>query len=76
MPAAPVMYYYFIRFIRKTILKHRKDTLSRWSQLHSLAATNPHWARAVGPFSLCVIYKEGLCPSSGGINRLMINYYY
>jgi hypothetical protein len=25
-----------------------------------------------GPFSLCVIHKEGLCPSSGGINRLMM----
>jgi hypothetical protein len=29
--------------------------------------TNPHWARVVGygPFSLCVLHKEGLCPSSG-----------
>jgi hypothetical protein len=28
--------------------------------------TNPHWTRVVGygPFSLCVIHKEGLCPSS------------
>jgi hypothetical protein len=25
-----------------------------------------------GPFSLCVIHKEGLCPSSGNINRLMM----
>jgi hypothetical protein len=27
--------------------------------------TNPHWARVdgYGPFSLCVIHKEGLCPS-------------
>jgi hypothetical protein len=24
-----------------------------------------------GPFSLCVIHKEGLCLSSGGINRLI-----
>jgi hypothetical protein len=24
------------------------------------------------PFSLCVIHKEGLCPSSGDINRLMM----
>jgi hypothetical protein len=22
-----------------------------------------------GPFSLCVIHKEGLCPNSGDINR-------
>jgi hypothetical protein len=25
-----------------------------------------------GPFSLCVIHKEGLYPSSGNINRLMM----
>jgi hypothetical protein len=24
------------------------------------------------PFSLCVTHKEGLCPSSGDINRLMM----
>jgi hypothetical protein len=39
--------------------------------LQSLAPTNPHCARVVaryGPFSLCVIHKEGLCPNSGGIN--------
>jgi hypothetical protein len=42
--------------------------------LQSLAPTNPHWARVVGygPFSLWVIHKEGLCPSSGDINRLMM----
>jgi hypothetical protein len=34
----------------------------------------PHWARVVGygPFSLCVIHKEGLSPSSGDVNRLMM----
>jgi hypothetical protein len=34
--------------------------------LQSLAPTNPHWARVVGygPFSLCVIHKEGLCLNS------------
>jgi hypothetical protein len=42
--------------------------------LQSLAHTNPHWAHVVGygPFSLCVIHKEGLCPSNGDINRLMM----
>jgi hypothetical protein len=53
-----------------------ESTLSRWARLHlqSLAPTNPHWARVVGygPFSLWVIHKEGLCPSSGDINRLMM----
>jgi hypothetical protein len=35
--------------------------------LQSLAPINPHWARVVGygTFFLCVIRKEGLCPSSG-----------
>jgi hypothetical protein len=38
------------------------------------APTKPHWARVVGYglFSLCAIHKEGLCPSSGDINRLMM----
>jgi hypothetical protein len=53
-----------------------EGTLSRCSRLHlqSLALTNPHWARVVGydPFSLWRIHKEGLCPSSGVINRLMM----
>jgi hypothetical protein len=51
-------------------------TLSCWSwlQLQSLAPTNPHCARVVGydPFSLCVIHKERLCPSSVDINRQMM----
>jgi hypothetical protein len=36
--------------------------------------TNLHWARVVGygPFSLRVIYMDGLCPSSGDINRPMV----
>jgi hypothetical protein len=58
------------------LLRASEGTLSRWSQLHLqlLAPTNPHWARVVGygPFSLWVIHKEGLCPSSGDINRLMM----
>jgi hypothetical protein len=36
------------------------------------------WAPMVvyGPFSLCVpVYKEGLCPSSGEVNTIMIYYY-
>jgi hypothetical protein len=53
-----------------------EGTLRRSSRLHlqSLAPTNPHWARMVGYglFYLCVIHKEGLCPSSGDINRLMM----
>jgi hypothetical protein len=62
---------YYLEFLRAS-----KGTLSRWSQLYlqSLAPTNPHWARVVGygPFSLCVIHKEGLCPSRGDTNRLMM----
>jgi hypothetical protein len=39
-----------------------------------IVPTIPHWASVVGygPFSLCVIHEEDLCPSSGGINRLMM----
>jgi hypothetical protein len=52
-----------------------EDTLSRWSRLHlqSLPPTNSYWGRVVGysPFSLYVINKEVLCPSSGDINRQM-----
>jgi hypothetical protein len=39
--------------------------------LQSLVPTNPHWVVGYGPFSLCVIHKEGLCPSSGDIIGLM-----
>jgi hypothetical protein len=53
-----------------------EGTLSRWFRPHlqSLAPTNLHWTRVVGYglFSLCVLNKEGLCPSSGDINRLMM----
>jgi hypothetical protein len=57
-------------------LRVSEGTLSRWSRLllQSVAPTNPHWARVVGygPFSLCVIQKEGQCSISGDINRLMM----
>jgi hypothetical protein len=56
------------------LLRASEGKLSRWPRLHlqSLAPTNPHWAHVVGygPFFLCVFHKEGLCPSSGDINRL------
>jgi hypothetical protein len=39
-----------------------------------VSTDNPHWVRVVGygPFSLCVIHKEGLYLSSGDINGLMM----
>jgi hypothetical protein len=42
--------------------------------LRYVTFTNRHWARVVsyGPFSLCVIHKEGLCPSNEDINGLMV----
>jgi hypothetical protein len=62
---------YFLELLRAS-----EGTLSRWSRLNlkSLAPTNPHCARVVGygPFFLWVIHKEGLCPSNGDINRLMM----
>jgi hypothetical protein len=38
------------------------------------APTSPPCARVVGygPFSFSVIHEEGLCPSNGGINMLMM----
>jgi hypothetical protein len=38
------------------------------------ATSYSHWVRVVGygPFSLCVIHKEGLCPSNGDLNWLMM----
>jgi hypothetical protein len=58
------------------LLRASEVTLSYWSRLHlqSLAPAKPHWARVegYGPFSLCVIHKESLCPSSEDINRLMM----
>jgi hypothetical protein len=35
-------------------------------------ALSPRGGLWLGSFSLCVIHKEGLCPSSGDINRLMM----
>jgi hypothetical protein len=59
------------------LLRVSEGMLSRWFRLHlqSLASTIPYWARVVryGPFSLCVIHKEGLCPSNGDIYKLMMN---
>jgi hypothetical protein len=58
------------------LLRASEGTLSRWSWLHlqSLAPMKPHWARVVGygPLCLCVSHKEGLYPSSGDINRMMM----
>jgi hypothetical protein len=56
---------------------YRPHLVSRWSRLHlqSIAPTNPHWARVVGYgpfFFICVMHKEGLCPSSEYINRLIM----
>jgi hypothetical protein len=57
------------------VLKPLEGMLSRWSRLHLQSFTNLYWARVVGygPLSLCVIHKKGLYPSSGDINRLMMN---
>jgi hypothetical protein len=39
-----------------------------------VSTQQPALGRVVGygPLSLCVIHKKGLCPSSGGINKLMM----
>jgi hypothetical protein len=42
--------------------------------LQTRSKAKPHWAHVggYGPFFLCVIHKEGLCPSSKDINGLMM----
>jgi hypothetical protein len=65
----PEMYY--LELVRAS-----EGTLSCWSRLY-LQSLATHQT-ALGPrgrlwaFSLWVIHKEGLCPSSGDINRLMM----
>jgi hypothetical protein len=58
--------------IRRTGHNH----MPRGAQRSAVGANNCKcsWARMVGygPFSLCVIHKERLFPSSGDINRLMV----
>jgi hypothetical protein len=55
--------------VMSAVVLHSLDILVKY-----IPPTNPHWARVVGygPFSLWLIHKEGLCPSSGDINRLMM----
>jgi hypothetical protein len=47
------------------------SVLRKALHLQSLAPTNPHWTRVVG-YGPWVIHKEGVCSSSGDINRLMM----
>jgi hypothetical protein len=46
----------------------------RWSRLYlqSFAPIDLHWACVVGYGPFWVIHKEGLYPSKGDINRLMM----
>jgi hypothetical protein len=64
-----------IGWVTKNLLRRAPPCFGRHVKpLVPAAPTNLHWARVVGygPFSLCVIHKEGLSPSSGDINRLMM----
>jgi hypothetical protein len=65
-----------LRFAIYTDYNEVCSSIVRWCRLRlqSLAPTNPHWARVVGYglFSLRVIHKEGLCPSSGDLNMLIM----
>jgi hypothetical protein len=60
---------YYLEFLRAS-----EGTLRRWFRLHLqvLTPTNPHWTRVMGYGLLCVIHKEGLCLSSGDVNRMMM----
>jgi hypothetical protein len=49
--------------------------LESWAQRNKRGRTKKNKKARVlgyGPFSLWAIHKEGLCPSSGDINRLMM----
>jgi hypothetical protein len=52
--------------------KPRLYGLHFWLGHFFKAVTLPLFIRSVCPFSLWVIHKEGLCPSSAGINMLMM----
>jgi hypothetical protein len=56
--------------------KLHQNPLDNFKDLSIHTPTNPHWARVVdyGPFSLRVIHKEGLRPSSGVNNGLMMKH--
>jgi hypothetical protein len=57
--------------VRSRKLSSVHQSLDGWPKLYYLELLRvSHWARVVGygPFSLCVIHEEGLCPCSGDIN--------
>jgi hypothetical protein len=51
------------------LLRASEGTLNRWSR-HYHPAIHICPALGYGPFSLCVIHKEDVCPSSWDINTL------
>jgi hypothetical protein len=69
-----------IRWVTKNLLSRAHSCFGR--QFKSLvpaafAVVRTHQSAqgrvvSYGPFFLCVIYREGMCPSSGDINRLMM----
>jgi hypothetical protein len=61
-----------VRLVTKNLLSQAPSCYGRHAKplaavAFAVAANGP-----VIPFSLCVIHKESLCPSSEGINRLMM----
>jgi hypothetical protein len=72
-----------MRWVSKNLLSRAPSCLGRHVKplvpaAFAVVSTNPHWPSVVGygPFSLCVIHKEGLCPSSANIDRLTMMIYY
>jgi hypothetical protein len=72
-----------IRWVTKNILFRAPPCFGRHIKLlvpsafavvstHQLALCPRGFRGCYGPFSLCVIHKVGLCPSSGNFNRLMM----
>jgi hypothetical protein len=48
------------------------EMIHMYYEIHPLTRTGVAWVVGYGPFSLCVIHKEVLCPSNGDINGLMM----
>jgi hypothetical protein len=58
-----------VRFgVRSRRLSNIGQSLDEWPKINYLELLRV----SEGTFSLCIIHKEDLCPSSGNINRLMM----
>jgi hypothetical protein len=76
-PRPVSLFYQSISSVTQTTIDHKINQNYFWNKYYNHNFSIPtieNWARVVGygPFSLYEIHKEGLCPSSGDINWLMM----